>query len=80
MRKEGAKLDMVKESLRLFFVVGVVVIPILYWLSGKAAKPNKDRVRKEKEYAGRERLSTEHGASTGTRSSKTEPLGGGRSR
>ena len=42
-------LDVVKEALRVFFVVGIVLIPILYWISGKAAGRNQNRARNEDE-------------------------------
>lgn len=53
-------LDVVKEALRVFFVVGIVLIPILYWISGKAAGRNQNRARNE--YEGT-RQSDEHSLS-----------------
>jgi hypothetical protein len=53
-------LDIVKEALRVFFVIGIVLIPILYWISGKAMGRNQSRTRNEDEHA---RRSDEHSLS-----------------
>lgn len=53
-------MDIVKEALRVFFVVGIVLIPILYWISGKVAGRSQNRARNEDERA---RQSDEHSLS-----------------
>ena len=48
-------MDIVKEPLRVFFVVGIAAIPILYWLFGrKSDRRDQDRARNDNERAERE--------------------------
>ena len=36
---------------RVIFVVGIVAIPLLYWLSGRTTERNKSLARNEEEWA-----------------------------
>ena len=52
-------MDIMTESLRIIFVVGLVAIPILYWLSGGGtARRGQDRTQNEEKRA--ERRGEEH--------------------
>jgi hypothetical protein len=47
-RKEDATLDL-EMVFRVIFVVGVVTIPVLYWLSGRATGDSQGRTRNQEE-------------------------------
>jgi hypothetical protein len=51
-RKEDATLDL-EMVFRVIFVVGIVAIPLLYWLSGRTTERNQSPARNEEEWAKR---------------------------
>jgi hypothetical protein len=54
-------LDVVTESLRVAFVVGIVAIPILYWFSGsRSAGRDQNRAQNEDGRVEHEARSTAH--------------------
>lgn len=58
-------METAKELLRVFFVVGIVAIPILYWAFGRrSVERDQSRARKEDERVKHEHPSKEHGTST----------------
>jgi hypothetical protein len=57
--------EIAKELLRVFFVVGIVTIPILYWSFGRrSVERDQSRARKEDERVKHEHPSKEHDTST----------------
>jgi hypothetical protein len=49
-RKEDVTLDL-EMVFRVIFVVGIVAIPLLYWLSGRTTERNQSPARNEEEWA-----------------------------
>ena len=70
-------MDTLQVALLIYFVVGLVAIPILYWLFGrKEAESNHNRVRSEDKGADRERRGeTSHLAQSDQVNSKTSEGG-----